>query len=80
MNRFTLFAWFWVIGVVAHLCNADHPLAAPGVTSLTNPAVEYQVTDRHSVVLERGGVTAIIVDNVAIDSPELPGHRAGEED
>jgi hypothetical protein len=49
----------------------------PGTTSLTNPAVTFTVPDRHHVVLRRGPVTAIIVDNHAVDVPELPGHRAG---
>lgn len=58
-------------------CQTAHPLAAPGVTSLTNAGVAYQTTDQHHVVLQRGDVTAIIVDNAAVDSPELPGHLAG---
>ncbi len=55
----------------------QHPLAAAGVTSLTNPDVKFQQTDRHHVVLKRADVTAIVVDNAAMDLPELKGHRAG---
>jgi hypothetical protein len=51
--------------------------AAPGVTSLTRDDVKYTVPAEHFVVLRRGEVTAIVVDNSAIDTPELPGHRAG---
>jgi len=58
-------------------CQADHPLAAPGVTSLTNPDVVYRTIEQHHVVLKRGDVTATIVDNAAVDVPELPGHNAG---
>ncbi|QDV50781.1 hypothetical protein [Gimesia fumaroli] len=54
-----------------------HPYSAPGVTSLTNPRVKYKLTDQHAVVLKRGKVTAIIVDNAAINTGQLPGHRAG---
>ena len=50
---------------------------APGVTSLTNPDVEYTVSLYHYFAIERGDVTAVIVDNEAIDVPALPGHRAG---
>ena len=55
----------------------QHPLAAPGVTSLTNRAVRYHKAERHYVVMERGGARVLIADNAAIDVPELPGHRAG---
>lgn len=65
------------IPVGVGVCSAAHPLAAPGVTSLTNPNVIYQTSDKHHVLIQRGDVTAIIVDNASIDSPELPGHRAG---
>lgn len=50
---------------------------APGATSLTNPAVAFTIPARHHVVLQRGPITAIVVDNHAVDVPELPGHRAG---
>ena len=57
--------------------SATHPLAAPGVTSLVNPSVQYVVPQTPYVQLQRGAVTAIIVDNRAVDVPHLPGHRAG---
>ena len=57
--------------------SAAHPLAAPRITSLTNASVKYRVAEEHHVVLQRGEVTAILVDNAAVDLPELPGHRAG---
>lgn len=69
-------AWIVLRGNTAS-CEGDHPLAAPGVTSLTNQAVEYRVPKVHHVTLVRGEVTAMIVDNAAVDLPELPGHRAG---
>lgn len=59
------------------LPSAAHPLAAPGVTSLTNRSVKYTVPKEHYVVLKRGDVTAVVVDNAAVDIPELPRHRAG---
>lgn len=56
---------------------ADHPFAAPQVTSLTNPLVKYRVAEKNYAILKQGDVTAIIVNNAAVDIPELPGHRAG---
>ena len=56
---------------------AAHPLAAPSVTSLTNPRVRYRVPSAHYAVLERGEVRAVVVDNAEVDVPELPRHRAG---
>ncbi|MCH8827985.1 MAG: hypothetical protein IID45_00245 [Planctomycetes bacterium] len=57
--------------------DAAHPLAAPGITSLTNKSVKYRPATAHYVVLSRGGVRAVIVDNHAVDTKALSGHRAG---
>jgi hypothetical protein len=54
-----------------------HPLAAPGVTSLTNKTVQFTPSKTHFAVLKQGDVTAIIVDNEPVDVPQLPGHRGG---
>jgi hypothetical protein len=51
-----------------------HPLAAPGVTSLTHPGLDYDVPEEHEVTLRRGDVTAVVVDNAPL---EARGHRAG---
>jgi len=56
---------------------AAHPLAAPGVTSLTNPSMKYSVPSEHYVELTRGPARLVIVDNEAIEAPALSGHRPG---
>ncbi len=56
---------------------AEHPLAAPGVTSLTDSSVRFQVAEDHYAVLQRGEVRAVVVDNAEFHLPVLPGHRAG---
>ena len=55
----------------------SHPHAAPVVTSLTNPDVSYSVSQQDYVILKNDAAEAIIVNNAAVDIPELPGHRAG---
>ncbi len=56
---------------------AEHPFAAPQRTSLTNPQVKYRVAKQDHITLKRGDVTAILVNNAAVHTPELPNHRAG---
>lgn len=46
-------------------------------TSLDNEAVQYSVPEKPYAVLQRGNITAVIVDNRAVDDATLPGHRAG---
>ncbi|HUE72787.1 MAG TPA: hypothetical protein VMP01_18015, partial [Pirellulaceae bacterium] len=71
-----LLAFFWVLAITG-IASAAHPHAAERITSLTNPEVKFTRPKEHYVILKRGGVTAVIVDNEAIDVPEVPGHRAG---
>src|SRR5262245_20590457 len=63
----------------AGLCAAPAPAPgeAPARTSLANPAVQFTVPERPYVVLRRGPLEAIVVDNRAVDDAVLPGHRAG---
>lgn len=75
--RWTFFLVLDVIAIGGGVCTAAHPLAAPGITSLTNPDVTYQTTNQHYVVLSRDAVTAVVVDNAAVDVPAVPGHREG---
>lgn len=49
----------------------------PALTTLSDKALEYKKPDKHYVVLRRGAVTAVIVDNHAVDDEVLTGHRAG---
>lgn len=69
--------YFFLLTGFTILLAGAHPYRAPGVTSLTNPKVKYQIADQPFVILKRGKNTAIVVDNSAVDTKELPGHRAG---
>ena len=47
------------------------------LTSLSDPVVRFQVPEAGYVVLKRGPVEAVVVDNRAVDDAVLKGHRAG---
>jgi hypothetical protein len=49
----------------------------PGLTSLTNPAIHFTIPEQHFLVLARGDVEAVVVDNQAVDDKVLRGHRSG---
>lgn len=49
----------------------------PQLTTLSNPSLKFETSDKHYAVLKRGDVTAVIVDNHAVDDDVLQGHRAG---
>ena len=49
----------------------------PKLTTLSDSNVEFRVPERPYVVLRRGDVEAVVVDNRAVDDRVLPGHRAG---
>jgi hypothetical protein len=48
----------------------------PRLTSLSDAAVTYRVPDRSFVTLRQGDITAVVVNNDAVDRPPLAGHRA----
>jgi len=49
----------------------------PRLTSLSDKSVSYQSSEKPYVVIKRGNVAAVIVDNRAVDDEVLPNHRAG---
>ena len=54
---------------------AAGPLPKP--TTLSDPGIRFRVPEKPYVVLRRGDVEAVVVDNRAVDDEVLPGHRAG---
>jgi hypothetical protein len=46
-------------------------------TTLSDTTIKYTVPKKPYAILQRGDVTAVIVDNRAVDDDVLPGHRAG---
>lgn len=59
------------------VCLVPVASADDNLTSLTDSTIEYQVPDAHFVRMTRGDLSIIVVDNEAIDLPDLPEHRAG---
>ena len=50
---------------------------SPPRTSLSNSTINFQVPKLPYQILKAGDVTAVVVDNQAVDDETLPGHRAG---
>lgn len=66
--------------VLAGLClaAASEPSAEPPkATTLSDPAIRYVVSEKPYVILQRGPIEAVIVNNQAVDDAVLPGHRGG---
>ncbi|MGC6463272.1 MAG: hypothetical protein ACON32_15885, partial [Pirellulaceae bacterium] len=66
-------------GVAVGLLLATSPTLAqaPAKTTLANRSQSYRVAKTDYVVLNRGEVEAVIVNNAAVDDGKLPGHRGG---
>lgn len=56
---------------------SQRPCASQAVTSLANTNVHYTVPTKAYVVMKRGDVEAVVVDNRAVNDSVLPGHAAG---
>ncbi len=51
--------------------------SVPARTSLSDPTLRFIPSPKPYVVLRCGPLTAVVVDNQAVDDEVLPGHRAG---
>ncbi len=49
----------------------------PKLTTLSDSSIRFRVPEKPYVVLRRGDVEAVVVNNQAVDDEVLPGHRAG---
>jgi len=49
----------------------------PQLTTLSDDSIRYSVPAKPYVILKRGDIEAVVVDNRAVDDDVLPGHRAG---
>ena len=70
---------FLIGGVAVGLLLANSPTLAqaPARTTLANRSQSYRVAKTDYVVLNRGEVEAVIVNNAAVDDGKLLGHRGG---
>ena len=63
--------------LVATILWVAAPASGADTTSLSDPAIRFTTRDKGYVVLHRGPVEAVVVDNRAVDDGVLKGHRAG---
>lgn len=49
----------------------------PKLTTLSDPTIRHRVPEKPYQILRRAGITAVIVDNRAVNDDVLPGHRPG---
>ena len=66
-----------MLTLAASTLAADIARAAESKTTLGDKSLVYAVTKSGYHILQRGGVTAVVVDNGAVDDSTLQGHRAG---
>jgi hypothetical protein len=59
------------------MCTETVASQAPGRTTLAASSIRFTVPDKPYVILARGDVEAVVVDNRAVDDAVLPRHRAG---
>lgn len=69
--------WIVVLALAASTLATDIARCAESKTTLGNKSLAYKVPKSGYHVLKGGNVTAVIVDNGAVDDSTLPGHRAG---
>jgi hypothetical protein len=75
MSRHFHFAF--LLGLATLAGRSEVHAADVSVTTLANRQIRYTVPESGYHTLQRGGVTATIVDNQAVDDATLTGHRAG---
>lgn len=63
-----------LISLFANKGSASEP---PAATTMSNSMIEYVVADKPYAVLKAAEVTAVVVDNQAVDDAILSGHRGG---
>jgi len=63
-----------VLILLVSVTSAEEPHAR---TSLADTSIGYTVPDKPYAILKAGQVTAVVVNNQAVDDEVLPGHRPG---
>ena len=66
-----------VLVATVWLTNAVYAAEPPRLTTLSDPRIRFSVPDSSYVLLGRGDVQAVVVNNDAVDDGVLNGHRAG---
>ncbi len=66
-----------VVVLVLSLAHSGLAEELPKLTTLSDSAIRYRVSEKPYQVLKRAGITAVIVDHREVNDDVLPGHRAG---
>lgn len=66
-----------VLGATLGAAGLQPAQEPPPRTTLADKNIRYTVPDKPYVVLRRGPIEAVIVDNSAVNDEVLPGHQAG---
>jgi hypothetical protein len=81
MKRYRLIAYALSLALIPMciiLCEASLQVKEPRPrTSLSDKNIRYSVPDKPYVVLRRGPIETVVVDNSAVKDEVLPNHRAG---
>jgi hypothetical protein len=67
----------WAIALACFALVAGARGEERGRTTLSDPSIRYAVPEKPYVVLTRGEIEAVVVDNQAVNDDVLPAHRAG---
>jgi hypothetical protein len=66
-----------IAAAILLICTETVASQESGRTTLSAPSIRFTVPAEPYVILARGDVEAVVVDNRAVDDAVLRGHRAG---
>ncbi len=74
--RFPVFACLILMSAMLYVAGLQVKEAPPR-TTLSNKNIRYHLPDKPYIILRRGPIETVVVDNSAVNDEVLPNHRAG---